>query len=612
MCVNVQSFVVCLLVSTNSANEFRQNYLEKIILDKVNEAISYDFPQDNFEYFRGIEKSSVDEYGTFDFIIVGSGSTGSVLARRLSFIKSWRILLLEAGEQYDAFIDIPSMYSFSLRSKHNWGYNTTFQKYGCKGMVNNQCSYPRGKILGGSSSINGLIYTRGNPQDYDNWEKLGNPGWSYKNVESYFRKLENTQFPSKKLGRSGPLYVNYSVPYVSMQDTFSEAFSEKGIFETEYNGEKQFGTSKIQSNIKRGKRVSGYNAYIKPISQRTNLNVSTEAFVIKILIDDSTKKAYGVRFVKKGRIFDATSVKEVILSAGAINSPQILMLSGIGPEHLLNEYNIPLVKDLPVGDNLLDQIAYNIHFSSNYTQNTIPLSKQVEDFLRGEGLFTAPFNGKSLSFVKPDDLGRPTVEYVLLPPTGRNHYTSRPLASPYIPSINEEMSKIDPKNFFSITTIILHPKSKGKVTIRSNKAQDFPEIDSNIFSNEEDLETLYEAIQFAISITETGAFKKINASVYSPIPPCFEHILYSKQYWYCAIRYMALPTYHSMGTTSMGMDEKTSVVNHELKIHGIKNLRVADCGVIPATISGHTNGPAFMIGEKLSSIIKEEYKAKRA
>ncbi|XP_045480486.1 glucose dehydrogenase [FAD, quinone]-like [Harmonia axyridis] len=585
--------------------------LRNLILDNIDDALSYHYPKDNSEYFRDVDGSKIIDYGSFDFIIIGSGSTGSVLANRLSSRSSWSVLLLEAGDVDNRFTDIPSMYQYSLRSKNNWGYNTTSQKYGCKALVDNRCFFPTGKILGGSSSINGLIYTRGNSKDYDNWVKLGNEGWSFKDVEPFFKKMENAQFHSDVLGHNGPLYINYSFPEDKFQKIFSEALSEMGIPQTEYNGGNQIGSSRMQTNIKNGRRVSAANAYIKPILQRENLNLTLNAFVTKILVDVKTNTAYGVRFVKNGEIFEATTRKEIILSAGAINSVQVLMLSGIGPKETLEKFKIPLVKDLPVGEKLIDHVAFNLQFTSNITQNAVSLEKQIEDFLQGKGLLTTPFNAKSVSFWRPDFEGRPKVEYVLLPPTGGDNYVKKPPPSPYIESINEGyFGKIDPKTFFSIVVILLHPKSRGTVSIQSSHPKDYPVIDSNVFGKEEDLEEMYNSIQFISDITRTEAFKRINATMFSNIPDCNKHELFSKEYWHCAIKYMALPSYHGMGTVNMGVDPKTSVVNQVLKVHGLNGIRVADCGVIPDSVSGHTNGPAYMIGEKLSSLIVEDYGTK--
>ncbi|KAL3275431.1 hypothetical protein HHI36_020192 [Cryptolaemus montrouzieri] len=572
--------------------------------------MSYKSPKDNSEHFKNVEEGVIHDYGTFDFIIVGAGSAGSVLTNRLSSISSWKILLLEAGDEGEVFVDIPALYLYLSSSKYNWGYSVTSQKYGCKAAINSSCEYARGKILGGSSSINGLMYNRGHPKDYDYWKQLGNPGWGFEDVEPFFRKMENAQFPAKNLGHSGPLYINYSTPVLPIQETFRDAFAEMGIFETEYNGENQIGTSRVESNIKHGWRVSGKNAYIKPALNRKNLNVTTKAFVTKVLIDNVTKIVRGVRFVRNGKTFDAFAKKEVILSAGAINSPQILMLSGVGPESLLRKYDIPLIKNLPVGKKLLEHTVFAIAFSSNLTQNKIPLSVQIEDFLKGEGLLTASNNIKCLGYMNKDYLGRPEFEFSLLAPTGGNSYMNKTLTSLINDNIIERIKNMDSEKYFSIFVELLHAKSAGHVAIRSNDPKDFPEIDLNMLSAEEDMEGMYKAVEILLDISKTEAFRKINASMYFPFTGCSNYERNSKKYWYCIIQNFSLPGNHAMGTTSMGYDPRTSVVNHELKVHGIGKLRVGDCGIIPATITGHTNGPAFMIGEKLSSMIKKEYMPK--
>ncbi|KAK9871038.1 hypothetical protein WA026_009996 [Henosepilachna vigintioctopunctata] len=656
--------------------------LEKLILKTVDQAISYDFPKSNIEYFEGLEEDKIHEYGTFDFIIVGSGSSGSVLVNRLSEVKSWKVLLLEAGGEYDSFLDIPSMYIYAQNSKHNWGYNTTSQKYGCKdfgeydfiivgagssgsvifnrlsevkkwkillleaggdeddfsdipammffthlsemnwgynttsqkksclGMNDNQCSYPRGRVVGGSGTINALMNIRGSNEDFDIWEKQGNPGWSYKNVLPYFKKSEHFEIQDADSGyhsTSGMWNVSYVDPPTKLTKYFMEASKETGGQYVDYNGKNQMGYSRLQMSINKGRRASGGRTFIDPVRHEPNVNIVTNALVTKILID-SDKKVYGVEFLKNGRLLRTTSKKEVILSAGAINTPQLLMLSGIGPKTHLEALKIPVVEDLPVGQKFQDHISYiALNVRTNMTYQRRPIRTVIKNFLRGKGLFTYGANTQAINFINTSDhrSTKPDIELILIASPSTSILASK------VYNLKPEFAKMAQKEYngdtdFKIYVVLMHPKSVGEVTLKSNNPLDFPNIDPNYFSDEhdEDIETMYRGIKYAVSMLKTNAFAGIDAKLQGVVPVCDKHVFLSKEYYYCTIRHLSSTLYHPTGTTRMGPNTSTSVVNHELKVHGIKNLRIGDCGVIPISLSGHTNAPAVMIGEKLADLIK--------
>lgn len=339
--------------------------------------------------------------GTYDFIIIGAGAGGSAIANELSQNRRWKILLLEAGEFEDDFVDIPGMFSYLHATKYNWNYKSIPQTTSCLGMVDKKCVIPRGKGFGGTTLINGLIYSRGNKLDFDKWEAEGNPGWSYRDVLPYFIKTENTSVPDVDKGYhgySGNLHVEYHCPTTEMYRKFTKANEELGTYHLDYNGRDQLGISKVQSLTLHGKRFSSARAFLFPILKRENLKLSGKSFVTKIVVGEA-KKAERVYYTRNGTTFYASVRKEVILSAGSIGTPQILMLSGIGPKNHLNELNIPLKEDLPVGETYYDHVSYNaINVLTNFSVPQGTLDDNVKMFLDGCGPLTLCGGVEAVSF----------------------------------------------------------------------------------------------------------------------------------------------------------------------------------------------------------------------
>ena len=479
-----------------------------------------------------------------------------------------------------------------------------------KGMMEQRCIIPRGKVIGGSSTINAVMYVRGNPKDYDTWEELGNPGWSYQDVLPYFIKSENSQIDgdSGYHGTGGFWNVEYAQPPSPLFSNFVNASLELDVPIVDYNGENEFGSAQTQFNIKRGKRQSTGTAFLDNARKRKNLQVKTKALATKIVIDPDRKVAQGVEFVQGDKKFVALASKEVIVSGGAINSPQLLMLSGVGPQDHLDELGIEVLADLPVGKNLLEHPLFpGLIIRTNYTLPSSDLETLIEYYLLGLGPYTKPGGIDGIGFIKSADTGDvPKVEYLFVPPGGSSSLILTRAYNYDTELVFGFLNQINPMTDMIIALALLHEKSTGRITLKSTDPIDFPNIDLNMLAEQEDVDNLVEGIEFLLDLVDTEAMRAVSAQAVS-IPICTEFTELSKEYWECVVRRMTTTIYHPCGTTAMGPDSTTSVVDSNLKVHGVESLRVVDAGVFPTTVSGHTNAPAVMVAEKIADVIKSDY-----
>ncbi|XP_044261108.1 glucose dehydrogenase [FAD, quinone]-like [Tribolium madens] len=594
---------------------------DDININKITERFSTIFGTTNLNSEIPDHKIADEVY---DFIIIGSGSSGSVVASRLSEVPSWKILLLEAGNAANILTKIPIMAPLFQLTPYNWNYTMEPEPNVCQAMEDQICAWPRGKALGGTSVINYMIYTRGNPIDYEKWAEVS-PGWSYQDVLPYFLKSENcnlgTACTSEYHNTSGPLSVEY--PFKSpITDAFLQAGQELGEEIVDYNTLKYMGFGQLQANQKFGRRHSTFDAFIAPIITRKNLHIITGARVTKILIDPNSRKTQGVIFEKRGQNFKIRASKEVILSAGVFNSPQLLMLSGIGPERHLQDLGIPPIVNLPVGQNLYDHlaflgVAYTINVTVEPREALLNPLEGLNWFLRGKGVYTSLGGVEAIAYINTGSIPRsnyPDIELIFVG-TGSLQSDFGLVVAKEIRlkrNIYDKVFKpIENTPSWTIFPMLLHPQSKGYLQLKSTNPYDPPILHGNCFTDpgDQDIKTLLASIRYIQTLAQTQSFQKFGSKLHDiPLPTCQNHIFDSDDYWICAIKSLSTTLHHQIGTCRMGqLSEPQTVVDPRLRVRGIEGLRVIDSSVIPVTLSAHTNAPSIMVGEKGADLVKEDW-----
>ncbi|KYN43081.1 Glucose dehydrogenase [acceptor] [Trachymyrmex septentrionalis] len=523
-------------------------------------------------------------------------------------------------------MDIPLIvHMLQLSNDINWKYQTKSSNKYCLGMKGNRCNWPRGKVMGGSSVLNYMIATRGGAEDYDRWAKMGNEGWAYKDVLKYFKKLETIDIPELQSdniyhGTKGPLHISYPLFRTPLAKAFLDAGKELGYPLLDYNGKNIIGFSYLQTTMVNGTRMSSNRAYLHPARNRRNLHVTRESMVKKVLINRHTNRAIGVEFIKHRQIIRVFASKEIILCAGAIGSPQILMLSGIGPTKHLNELGIDVVRDLPVGENLMDHVAFggltwtvDDPVSIRIADIINPTYPYMKDFLMTKsGPITVPGACEALAFIDTKHStkldGLPDMELLFI-----GGGLKGDMILPIVMGLNNAMHQIWNKYIttygWTILPMLLKPESRGRIRLLANDINVKPEIIPNYFDNPNDVKTMINGIKAAISVGRTKAMKLFGSRLTNDTYPGCENYEYdSYDYWECAMRTVSLTIYHFTGTCKMGpKEDPTAVVDPRLKVIGIQGLRVADGSIMPEIISGHTNIPIFMIAEKLADMVKEDW-----
>ena len=531
----------------------------------------------------------------FDYIIIGAGSAGCVLANRLSANPKMKILLLEAGgKDTSPWIHIPGGY---FKTMHNPKTDWCFKIEKDKGLNNREMNYPRGKTLGGSSSINGMLYIRGQSNDYDYWRQLGNVGWSWEDVLPYFKKSEDNQNGENEFhGVGGPIKVEKIRSTFKVLDLFLEASTEFGYKKTsDFNSGNNEGMGYFPFTVKNGFRCSASVGYLNPVKKRKNLKILTEAHIKNI--EFKNNKATKVNYWKGNELFSVKVNKEIILSAGSIGSPHILQASGVGPGELLKKNNINITKDLPgVGKNLTDHLmlrpVYKIKNLETLNDIYYSYYKKILTGLKFFILRKGPLTvGASYlcGFIKSDPhLETPNLQF---------HVS---------PASTDYLGKSTLHNFPAFTPTIanIRPTSRGSIEIKSPDTRISPKIFMNYLSTDEDREIAGKSIKIVRKIV-------MNSKAYKPYEPeelrpginiTDDETLADEAGKY------ANTIFHPVSTCRMGNDEN-AVVNNRLFAYGFKNLRIVDASVMPHITSGNTNAPTIMIAEKASDMIIEDSKS---
>lgn len=530
------------------------------------------------------------ESESFDYIVVGAGSAGAAVAYRLSEDGKHRVLVLEAGRESHPWSRIPVGFAKLIDNPAaNWRYSSEPDE----GTANRRIPVPRGKLLGGSSSINGMVFVRGQSQDFDLWAQLGNRGWSYSDVLPIFKDMESYKGDSddEYRGRDGPLKVAESLESGPIYDAIIDAAKHVGIENPQdYNAASQDGISMSQTTIRKGRRMSTAYCYLDPARDRPNLTIQANALTERLLFDG--KRCTGVRYTVNGQAREATVSREVVVSAGAVNSPQLLELSGIGQAGRLKALGIDVVHDLKgVGENLRDHYAPRMKW-------TIPksLGLTYNDKARGLGLV---FQALKYAFTDKGLLGMTAA------PLRAFIRTRAGLDAPnavigWIPFLVGDYYKLSKDSGVTAFTHILRSESAGSIHATSSEAKQPPAINFNFLSAQLDRDVTLEAMRITRQIMTAPPLHGIVTDEIAPGANMDD----DKELldW---VRNNAETTYHPVGTCKMGNDPM-AVVDERLRVHGIEGLRVADASIMPTLTSGNTNAPSIMIGEKCSRMVLED------
>ncbi|MFE1573965.1 GMC family oxidoreductase [Comamonas odontotermitis] len=531
----------------------------------------------------------------FDYIIVGAGSAGCALANRLTASGRHRVLLLEGGgPDSNVWIHVPlGVGKLLTNDKYAWRFETEPQDT----LKGQRIYWPRGKVLGGSSALNGMAYVWGDPSEYDSWQQQGIQGWNFRDILPYFKRLESNMFSDNPLrGRDGPVRITDRGAYDTdkISDAYVAACREAGIQDTQdYNAGSYEGVRYLEQTAWRGRRWSAAVAYLNPAKNRANLVVRTEALVHRVIVEGS--RCTGVEYEWKGQRHTAGSKREVVLSAGAIQSPQLLELSGIGDVERLRSAGIHPLHDLPaVGEHVSDHLQVRCAYRS-YIPGTIndlmrsPLYKMkagLQYMLSRRGLLASTSSTAHAITRAQPNAERPDVMIRIYHISGKDRYSRSPGAG------------IDPWSGFSIGGFMLYPKSRGNIHIASADPKAFPSIQPNYLADEEDRETTVNMLHLIRRIAAQPALGGVIQAEQRPGPSVEQHdalLDYARETGQTA--------WHTVGSCRMGASAQDSVVDSQLRVHGIHGLRVADASIMPTIASSNTNAPAMMIGERAADLI---------
>ncbi|WP_111892485.1 GMC family oxidoreductase [Acinetobacter sp. MB5] len=527
---------------------------------------------------------------SYDYIVIGAGTAGCVVATRLLEAGAGTVLLLEAGDKDNSiFHKIPATVVKVFQQK-SWPYMTVPQPH-CN---DREMILAQGKVMGGGSSVNGMIYTRGQPEDYDRWaQDWGCAGWAYEDVLPYFVRAENNESLSDAYhGQGGHLSVSENRYRHPLTQAFVRAGQQMGLnYVNDFNGKSQVGIGFYQTTTKNGERASTSQTYLKSIADNPNLTVVTHALVHKIEIQNSVAEAVSFSVADQA-VQTIRANKEVVVCAGAIGSPKVLMLSGIGPKAQLETHQIPCVLDLPVGENFHDHLHVSINATIKEPTSIIEEDKGLKSIKHGlqwlftrSGLLTSNIL-EGAGFVDSQNQGSADVQFMFLPVLDNFDNTPGEKAATF-------------EHGITIKTCHLQPKARGRITLRSRNPKDFPILDPNYLGDQQDIDGQIRGVQAGLKMLQQPALKDLIQDVIEPANIAIEDTE-GLHRW---LKQNIKTVYHPVGTCRMGASPEDSVTDLNLKVHGMQNLRVIDCSICPQVPSANTNAVAVMIGERGADFI---------